>query len=410
MTSFIFSKKQLATFLVSVVLSIFLVALTAFGITYVDTDSVGIATSSPGGALGVKGVAFIDGFALADYLVATSSGSIFQWENGSATSTTYAIGVGGFGSVKGNWNVEATSTVSSLIATSTLSVGTTSPATLASVLSVQGNAYITQGLGVGVATTSAGGLFVKGSAEIYDGLIVRGGISNALYVQDATVGIGTSTLGNTFEVAGFGVVKGNWNIGATSTVSSLIATNTLSVGSSSPTFQFASVGRANFGSGDVSISGGLLDVQSTATSTFDGGIAVPSGGTGGLSTAVGLTVSGGDIQSSGKLTVTSTATSSITGSLTVDTESLNVDSGGNGVGIATSTYPGITGDVSANLAIGGGAASSTLYIAGGPTVGASIILRSSNGADCILIVANAADADVDGNIALVGKTTECPLP
>ncbi|TSC88934.1 MAG: hypothetical protein G01um10143_831 [Parcubacteria group bacterium Gr01-1014_3] len=85
---------------------------------------------------------------------------------------TFAIH--GFGLAHGNFNIEATSTASSFIATSTLSVGTTSPATLSSALSVQGNAYITQGLGVGVATSSAGGLFVKGSADIYDGLLVRG--------------------------------------------------------------------------------------------------------------------------------------------------------------------------------------------------------------------------------------------
>lgn len=367
MTSFIFSKRQLATFLVSVVLSIFLVALTAFGITYIDTDSVGVATSSPGGALGVKGAAFIDGFVLADYVVATSSGSIFQWENGSATSTTYAVGVGGFGSVKGNWNVDATSSVSSLI-----------------------------------------------------------------------------------------------------------ATNTLSVGSSSPTFQFAVVGRANFGSGDVSISGGLLDVQSTATSTFDGGISVPT--TGGLSTASGLTVTGGDIQSSGKLTVTSAATSSfsgtilasgllnatnlyssnaatsafeggirikttgglesgagltvtagdiqssgkitvtsaatssITGSFTVDTNSLNVDSGGNGVGIATSTYPSITGDVAATVSVGAGSASSTLYLAGGDSVGSSIILKSTDGTGCISIMATRGSAAIDAAITLSATVVDCPAP
>ncbi len=142
-------------------------------------------------------------------------------------------------------------------------VATDSPA---QPFSVDSNAYI-GALGVGSATTSAGGLFVKGSADIYDGLIVRGGSAGAatdlLFVRSGGVGIGTSTIGSRLEVAGFGVVKGNWNIEATSTASSFNATSTLSVASSSPTSQFAVVGKSVFG-GDVNITGNV-DIQGTCT-------------------------------------------------------------------------------------------------------------------------------------------------
>ena len=259
----------------------------AFGATYIDVDSVGIATATPGAALGVKGAALVDGFVWADYIV--------------ATSTSVASGVG---------------------------------------------------------TSSPGAEFGIGG-----GLLVEGGITGSYLRASSTV---ASSFGGS-----------------------------LGVGSSSPAAT------------TLGVIGTLL-VNNTASSTFLGGLYVRD--VGGITTQSGITVTGGDIESSGKLVITSSATSSITGAFTVDTTTLVVDAGGNGVGVATSSFPGITGDVSATLSVGAGTASTTLFLSGGPTVGSSIILRSSNGTDCVLIVANAADADADGNIALVGKTTECPLP
>src|SRR3989344_7902514 len=69
----IFQKRQFLAFAVSVVLSVLLFALVAQGVTYVDTDSVGVATATPGGALGVKGAAFIEDFLSVSTLYATSS-------------------------------------------------------------------------------------------------------------------------------------------------------------------------------------------------------------------------------------------------------------------------------------------------------------------------------------------------
>ncbi len=307
MSFIVFRKRQLITFAVSVVLSVFLVALMTFGATFVDTDSVGIATSSPGGALGVKGVALVDDFLLANYVTATSSGSILQWGNGDATSTTYAVGVGGFGSVKGNWNVDASSTVSSLI-----------------------------------------------------------------------------------------------------------ATNTLSVGSSSPdSAQFAVVGDSVFG-GRLGITD-LIDVQGTATSTFDGGVDVRLNG--GLSSAVGLTVTGGHIESSGKVVSTAAATSSFTGGVLFDTDSLVVDSSGSRVGIGTTTWPTVMGGGNVNssetvyISTGPGTASTTLFLAGGASVGSAIILTSTDGQGCIAIMATVGSIDEAADATTpVLSVTSVPCP
>ena len=76
------------------------------------------------------------------------------------------------------------------------------------------------------------------------------------------VGIGTTTLHNTstavegprLQVAGSGVFKGGLYVEATTTTSSLNATSTLSVASTSADSEFAVVGLSVFG-GDVAITG-----------------------------------------------------------------------------------------------------------------------------------------------------------
>src|SRR3990167_9375762 len=129
-------------------------------------------------------------------MVLTPSGNF-----GIATITpTLKLEVAGGGLFKGNLWTAATSTASAFVATSTLNVGTTSPSTN-SQLSVVGNTYIDGGLGIGQATTSSGGLFVKGSADIYDGLIVRsGGTDPSLFVKGRKVGIGTVAPAADLEV------------------------------------------------------------------------------------------------------------------------------------------------------------------------------------------------------------------
>jgi hypothetical protein len=265
--SFILShKRQFLAFMLSVVLSVVLVALVVSGATYVDTDSVGIATSSPGAALGVKGAALVDGFLGATYLRATSTGSVIGPD---ATSTALSLAVGGYGYVKGDWNVAGTTTLSSAIATSTL-------------------------------------------------------------------GVGTST----------------------------------------PEAQFGLIGR-------------MLVYNDGATSTFFGGIHVKD--IGGLTTNSGLTVAGGELRSAGRLEILSTATSTFRGGVNISADSLVIDYSTGNIGVATSSYPTIinSADTSTGLrprmVIGGGTASTSVFVAGGAEVGSAIILKDSDGNGCTMI-------------------------
>ncbi len=255
MSSFSLSGRQLLSILLSVVISIMAVVFMADAVSYIDADSIGIATATPADALGVKGQAHIDGFLVADYIRATS--------------------------------------------TTASSFGSTSPG------------------------------------------------------------------GYTLSVGGFGSVKGNWNVEGTSTISSVVATSTLSVGSSSPDMPFAVVGQGLF-SGDLAV-GGLLDVQTTGTSTFSGG-------------------------------------------LSVDFETLVVDTSADSVAIGTTTTSGaedLTGPAP-KLIVGTGSASTTVAITGGAEVGGALLLKSSDGDGCILISPSQLEADADGTIALVGKVVSCP--
>lgn len=224
------NKRQLLTLIISVVASMFVVTLLVQAVTYVDTDSVGVATATPGGALGVKGVGIFDGFVSADYYTSTSTNNSWFLAN--------------FG------------------------LGTTTP-----------------GVRLGV-------------------------------LDDV-------------DIAGL------------LTVESHIETS-------------------------------YLLATSTTASTFGGAI-----------------------------TVSGTATSSVTGGLTVDTDTLNVDSSSNRVGIATSSFPSI-GDQIVNVSIGVGTASTTVYIAGAGSVGSGIILKDSDGNGCTILMVN------DG--LLEATDVVCPAP
>src|SRR3989344_7471208 len=93
--SFALKGKAILPVILSVLLTTLVVAFVAQGITYVDADSVGVATSSPGGALGIKGAAFIEDFLSLTSLFATSSVGI-------ATNTPGAeLGVSGAGLFEG---------------------------------------------------------------------------------------------------------------------------------------------------------------------------------------------------------------------------------------------------------------------------------------------------------------------
>src|SRR3989344_4535940 len=164
-----------------------------------DNGNVGIGTTTPTNAFEVNGSALIGSNLTIEGGLVTS-GSLTPPVGVGTDTPVVHLEVAGGGLFKGNLWTAATSTASAFVATSTLSVGTTSPSTN-SQLSVVGNTYIDGGLGIGQATTSSGGLFVKGSADIYDGLIVRsGGTDPSLFVKGRKVGIGTVAPAADLEV------------------------------------------------------------------------------------------------------------------------------------------------------------------------------------------------------------------
>src|SRR3989344_5269771 len=174
-----------------------------------DNGNVGIGTTTPTNAFEVNGSALIGSNLTIVGVLDVQGGLVTSGSLtpplGLRTDTPVAhLEVAGDGLFKGGLYVQATTTASSLIATSTLSVGTTTPGGgtgNTNALSVGGNTYIDGGLGVGVATTTSGGLFVKGSADIYDGLIVRsGGTDPSLFVKGRKVGIGTVAPAADLEV------------------------------------------------------------------------------------------------------------------------------------------------------------------------------------------------------------------
>ena len=107
-------KRQVFTFAVSVVLSILLVASISFGTTYVDTDSVGIATATPGAALGAKGEAIVEGFLSVDYIFSTSTSHASGFGTSSPGADFAAVGGALFEGQVVAGRFEATSTTDSV--------------------------------------------------------------------------------------------------------------------------------------------------------------------------------------------------------------------------------------------------------------------------------------------------------
>src|SRR3989344_5375031 len=263
--------------------------------------SVGIAgTTTPGAGLavgsGTTTILGLDVYAWGQLnipnLVATSTSltSLIQGSLGIASSSLGGnkLEVGGFGVVKGNFNIEATSTLSSLNATNTISVASSSP-----------------GSGINLAvlghTVLGGNLTVTGAADFQGDInfgttgttTFQGGLSAAGLASSQGVTISGGDL--LFSGSGKVTVTGS----ATSTLPNLNVSTLLGAAAINTT-------------GPVSV-GGRLEVTGSASSSFSGGLAI--GSTGGLSSASGLTITGGNIQTSGRIKVTDTATSTFSGGI-----------------------------------------------------------------------------------------------
>ncbi|GEM_PF-3066389 len=339
MTYILSHKKQLVSIALSVVLSFLFISMIASAVTYINTASVGIGTSTPGAALGVKGGALVDGFLRADYIWATSTTASSIGGNLGLASTT----PGAMLAVKGLALVDGGVWADYVVATST-------------------------SIAMGFGTSTPGAEF-----SVDGGALFGGGVTVSYLKSTSTVtssfggnlGIGATTSpGLMLGVEGYGVVKGDWNVAGTTTVSSVIATSTVNIGTSSPTV------------------GAQLNVAGSGY--FSSGLGV----------GAATTSSGGFI---------------VKGS----TIGFLVDGTSNRVAIGTTTFPGANPENSALAPdfIVSGAASSTVYIAAEGAGGSQIILKSTDGNGCVAISA-AAGGKVIGSqnegIGLTVKVVGCP--
>ena len=126
---------------------------------------VGIGTTTPGAALAVEGSSLLGNSATAGYFTATSTTATSTFAGRLAVGTTTPFGNGLFtlGTSTPLLYVDST--------TGKIGIGTSSPSTA---LSIAGSGYFTGGLGVGIATSTAGVLQTSGNAYIGGNLTVIG--------------------------------------------------------------------------------------------------------------------------------------------------------------------------------------------------------------------------------------------
>ncbi len=302
--SFILShKRQILTFIASVVLSVFLVAFMAGAITYIDTDSVGVATSTPGAAVSAKGAGLFEGFVSADYFTSTSTGTswILGGNFGHGTTTPGGKldvrGVGLFdGFVSANY-FTSTSTNSSWLF-GNLGIGTTTPGAAAAV----GGAglfdgfvwadYIvatSTGTASGFGTTSPGAEFAVGGGALFEGGITASYLNATSTTATSTVSEFGLQASTTLIMDG---ESGRVSIGATTTPDGGVMG--LTGGNPDPTLSVFGLGSNNSATGSIYIGnvaaggGGQIILRST-----DGGGCVSITATRGataIDAGVGLTV------------------------------------------------------------------------------------------------------------------------
>ncbi len=145
------------------------------------------------------------------------------------------------------------------------------------------------------------------------------------------------------------------------------------------------------------------------------GTSTPSGtlGRGGLA-AEGTGLFGNFVYTSFLTATSTTATSTLKGGAAIGTTNLVSDANSGNFGVGTSSWPVVINNAAASagyktgVAIGAGTASSTVYIAGGASVGSSIILKSTDGTGCIAIMATRGASAIDASVVLSAKVVSCP--
>lgn len=114
-----FSKQQFVTSTAAILLSVFAVAVVAYGASIMDTASVGSGTSTPGAALGVKGAGIFEDFVWANAFIGTSTSQA----SGFGTTSPGADFAVASGALFGGPITASAYTATSTTATSTIKFG-----------------------------------------------------------------------------------------------------------------------------------------------------------------------------------------------------------------------------------------------------------------------------------------------
>lgn len=220
----LFSKRYFFTSVVSVLLSVLAVAVVSYGASLVDTNTVGVGTTTVGAAVGVRGAGIFDGFVSADYFTSTSTNPSWHLGRlglGTTTPSPTVNADGGIavegGGLFGDFVLSSYLTATSTTATSTIRTGviiasstigdvqsgaiaigatSTSDGDVAGTFSVDPSLSV---FGVGSAANATGTLYVSNSAATGGGQII-------LKSTDATGCVSiTATRGTAIPQGGVGL-------------------------------------------------------------------------------------------------------------------------------------------------------------------------------------------------------------
>lgn len=172
-------ERQFWVAFLSILLSVFFVAALTYGATTIDTNSVGVGTSTPGAAVGVKGAGIFEGFVHADYFFSTSTnnstfgGALTVTEAATSTFTGgITAGTGGLTST-GGFRVDTGEAYFDEF----VGIGTTSPSSFLDV-------------GAGSATST---VVVRGGGSVGGEIILKDSSGNGCTVINAEDGVLNAT-------------------------------------------------------------------------------------------------------------------------------------------------------------------------------------------------------------------------
>ncbi|MDP1711589.1 MAG: hypothetical protein Q8K86_03925, partial [Candidatus Nanopelagicaceae bacterium] len=244
-----------------------------------------------------------------------------------------------------------------------------------------------QGIGFSIATSTyiAGGLSVGRSATTTSGSV------QALAIDGTSLNVsgrldsgfsGTNTFAGNLSAIGLNLTTGGLNLSG-DILSSGKITATGAATSSIPQLVNATL-----------LAPASLYVSGVGTSSFEGGINVKS--IGGITSASGLNISGGDILSSGKLVITNVGTSSNSGTFT----NTNLLSSGSLFisGAGTSTTIDANQLVKGNLTVGSG-----LTITGGKIESSGVLSIANVGTSTFSGQIKAGVLSSDTQLVLIGN-------